>query len=257
MSSSPVRTPSGELLGVLTEMDLVKGILLSKASGGALDKVGDHSAEFEAVKYVHDSANMEEVFRAMVKSPSKRVLVQDSNQSVIGIISPKDLLAFLKGEKLESKNLSRELESYKEKLKELEQKTNSLEEAVNTYRTLVVESPSMTHSVGANGRIQLANKKLHSVLGYREDELIGKDFLTLYDPVHHNNAKNGLTRVKEDGYHQPIYTTMVKKNGESIKVEVVSSSLKDKKGNFLGTITVARPESSNELSKLFETTKKP
>lgn len=60
----------------------------------------------------------------------------------------------------------------------------------------------------------------------------------------------------EYGYHRPLYTTMMTRDGERVKVEIVTSALKDRTGKFLGTITVSRQHENEDLLDILKNVEK-
>ena len=93
----------------------------------------------------------------------------------------------------------------------------------------------------------MANKKIHSALGYNESELLGKSFTDLYAKSMHHEALQGLNQIKENGSHNHIYSSMIKKNGEKLRVDIVSSALRDHDGKFIATISAAQEVDSENL----------
>ncbi len=247
ITSAPVSKKSGKVLGLLSDIILVKMVLASRSRGLGDEMLKDYEESLLPITWVKENAQIQEVFKAMVQSQSNRVMVESEFGEIVGILSPKDLLRYLVGDRTESRALTSKVKEYMEKLSKLEDQNEGLRDLVQKYETLFMETPSMMHSIDEKGNIIMANNRLHQILGYSNGDLIGESFLKLYDPVHHQNAQEGLKRVIQDGFHRPIYTTMKTSKGETIKVELVSSALKDKTGKFIGTITVSRKHDNEEL----------
>jgi PAS domain S-box-containing protein len=98
----------------------------------------------------------------------------------------------------------------------------------------------MMHSVDKEGRIIMANAKIHRVLGYEDGELVGMTIFDLYAKSCHHEALSGLKKIQEAGVHNSIYSTMMTKRGAKIRVDIVSSALLGLHKEFLGTISVSR-----------------
>ena len=118
------------------------------------------------------------------------------------------------------------------------------------------DAKSVLQSVGPNGGIILANEKRHEALGYEPGELLSKTIFDLYPPSVHKEAAAGLKKVMADGRHNLTYSSMVKKDGGIIRVDLASTSLRDENRPFLGTFPVSRQYGSDarlrSLHGLFE-----
>ncbi len=93
-TSMPVLSPGGNVLGLLTELVLVKVVMQCRQT-----KKGEKLANFQSSlippQFVNKDASLAEVIKAMMQSPTHRVLVQESTGRFIGVISPKDILKML------------------------------------------------------------------------------------------------------------------------------------------------------------------
>ena len=65
----------------------------------------------------------------------------------------------------------------------------NLKQSEDRYRDLYEEAPTAYFSVGANGRIEQANRSATELLGYSRDELIGRPVLELYADTPSGKAK--------------------------------------------------------------------
>ncbi len=97
LTALPVADQGSNILGILSEMNLVK-IMVQFAADGKGKKIGNYSSLFLPAIFVTESDNLGNVVKAMVGSSTHRVLVRNKMEKVIGIISPKDLLRVLAGE---------------------------------------------------------------------------------------------------------------------------------------------------------------
>ena len=250
ITSTPVINPLGEILGVLSELCLVKAYMLHKAKFSKSDKVGHHIELLDPVSYVNSWAPLVEVLREMIAAPTHRLLVRDGKSRVIGIISPKDLMRAMLGETHPAQNLRQKLAETEVQLKSSNEKVLDLEKRLEMYQQAFHETPYMMHAVDGQGIILMANKREHDALGYRDGELVGKSIFDLYAEPMHGEAERGLKRLMETG-HQPVtYTTMVRKDGTLLRCDIASSVLHNEKGEFQSTITVLRPVDSDELLRI-------
>ncbi len=248
ITSSPVMNPVGDILGVLTEMTLVKAFILHKASFDQADKVGHHVDLLEAVSYIDSNKSLTDVMKAMVASPTHRLLVRDSNSKVVGIISPKDLMKAFTG--LSSESLAAKLRDTEDRLTVSLKQLDDLKAHLEVYKNIFHEVPYVVHAVDENGIILMSNKREHEMLGYKDGELIGKSIFDLYAEPMHDAASRGLQNIIDGGHQAVTYTSLRHKNGQMIRCDIASSSLRDSQGKFLSTISVLRPIDSEELLRI-------
>ena len=115
-----------------------------------------------------------------------------------------------------------------------------LVEAEKNYRDIVDNSPDMIHSVDKEGFIVFANKKECEILGYKPDEIIGKNIYDIYSKKLAETVKRGFKKLKDDGKLYIPDGKMVGKDGKEIDVEIDSISIKDDKGVFIRTRSIIR-----------------
>lgn len=94
----PVGDQNGNIIGILSEMNLVK-IMVQFAVDGKSKKIGNYANHLESPVFVTESETLGNIVKAMVGSTTHRVLVRNKMEKVIGVISPKDLLRMLAGTK--------------------------------------------------------------------------------------------------------------------------------------------------------------
>lgn len=247
ITSAPVVSSQGDIMGIIDELVLIKAFLMNHLKPEAKEKVVHHEEFFHPHVSVKEGDSLGDVVKQLIHAPTNRVLVTNNSGQIRGIISPKDILNFLNGENIKIADLNEELEKAQNEIKKLKDKLHDLKGALNTYKDIYHESPIMMHSIDANGTIVMANEKLHEELGYDDNELIGKSIQDLYAQTVHHEAMHGLQKIINDGYHHSTYTTMIKKNGEKVRVDIASSALWDTEGRFQNTITVSRLVDSEHL----------
>ena len=243
----PVVTPSGEVLGLLSEYSLVVASLRHALDREKHDKVYSHRDILVEAVFVEENSNLDEIVKQMNRSKTSRVLVNNPRGVLVGIISPRDILNIMHGETRNFKDFKKEFEKKQKEAETLTAKVSDLNSALAKYQKIYEEIPYPMHSADAAGKIVMANKKLHDMLGYDTGELLGIPVTKLYSENVRHEVMNGLERIKVDGEHNTIYTTMVTKKGEKIRVDLASSALKSDSGKFVSTITVARRINSEIL----------
>jgi PAS domain S-box-containing protein len=128
-------------------------------------------------------------------------------------------------------------------LKELHETRQQLSD----YQQMFRDSPYLMHFVDLNGKIIVANRMIHYVLGYDDGELVGRTLRDLYPPENYLKAMEGLETVKKLGYHPLVNVVMKKKDGELVRIDIASTVRKDDKGQPEGTITVGRLSDSYRM----------
>jgi PAS domain S-box-containing protein len=246
-SSAPVMSSSGEVMGLLDDFSLIKIKLIQQLDDLGRDKLAFHSELLQEVHSVKENEPLLEVIKKMTKAPTHRLLVFNNANTLVGIISPKDVLRFLAGETQKSVDLRGELDKTRNALEKMTQELEKTKNKLDTYKDMVMDNPTMIHSVDEKGVIIIGNRKFHDILGYGKNELIGKTIFEVYAESVHPEVVTGLKKIMENGHHQNTFTTMVKKNGEKIRVDIASTCLLDDQGKFVGTISVSRPVDADIL----------
>jgi PAS domain S-box-containing protein len=236
---APVIDSTGQIFGMMTDVGLVKASLRSYVDPGSYSNVYQNVDCLEKAEYVEDDDVVGSVGKALLKSPTNRLLVK-RNGTLVGIISPMDLVRYVTGEQRKSGDLRQELEATKAQVDRLTVQLSSVDEMLSRYRKLFMDTPYLMHSVDAKGFIILANKKIHEVLGYGKNQMVGMHIDQLYPKSVHKSAHEGLKTIMREGFHQTTFTEMVRKNGERVGIDIASSALRDQKGGFIGTISISR-----------------
>jgi PAS domain S-box-containing protein len=247
ISTAPVQNPLGEILGQLTEINLVKALVYYRA-GGNYTKVIHAEEHFEPVFFVNDEDEIAAVLKTIVRAPTHRVLVRDRKEKVIGIISPKDLLRSIQGGGDVSRVVVDEVQALQRELSDLRGKLHEMSQYLQTYDIVFQSGMFGLHSVDRLGKVVFANEKLHEGLGYPPGELIGKTIFDIYPKEHHDEAREGLRRVMTEGRHSMTHSAMVRKDGTMTNVDIASAALKDEKGRFIGTFTISRFHGSDAMN---------
>ena len=86
--------------------------------------------------------------------------------------------------------------------------------------------------VGLDGRIVLANRKVNDLLGYKEQELKGKDIVSIVSDIE-------ITAIVESGGVYSNETTFLTKSGEQVPVLVSASVVKDREEEVAGIVLTA------------------
>ena len=244
LTTVPVINSAGDILGVLSDFQLLRFLLRSRQEAKKAMCLSDVKEELDPVVTIHEDDSIVTAFRMMIQSPNHRIYTLH-NDKLTGALSPKDLLLYMAGVKDKSDTVldsvvQRQIEFI---LKEL----NDTRRMLCDYQQMFQDSPYLMHSVDLSGKIINANRMIHYVLGYEEGELIGKSLRQLYPPENFKKAMQGLDTVKVLGFHPLVNVVMVKKDGDVIRIDIASTLKKDDKGNPEGTITVGRLSDSYRM----------
>jgi len=94
-TSVPVMTTMGDVAGQLTEAILLRALVLHQLQPTKFKILNDCLDMMEKIVYVSSEATVPTIIQAVYKSPTRRVLVKNDGRTILGIISPKDLLDLL------------------------------------------------------------------------------------------------------------------------------------------------------------------
>lgn len=96
ITSAPVVSLTGEVIGQLTELGLLRALVMYQLQPEKFSKLEHCHDFFDVAHFVAPGDPISTVIRTMIKCPSRRILVRNARQDLLGIISPKDLLRLLK-----------------------------------------------------------------------------------------------------------------------------------------------------------------
>lgn len=246
LSTAPVLIDKKNVLGVITDFQLLKCFLV-RNSNPTRAKIKDYLDEIDPVVLIDENEPIANAFKLMVQSPNHRVYVQ-SNGTLVGALSPKDILPFMAGEEaIERYRENQDLVAARIQIKLLLSELSKTQVQLDKYEQAFTSSPFMIHSVNLDGEIMMSNRMLNSVLGYEDGELVGKNITDLYSAQFHQQARAGITRVKVMGFHPMTNTMMVKKSKELIQVDIATAARTDASGEVIGTITIGRISDSGKM----------
>lgn len=243
LTTVPVVSAAGDVIGVLTDFHLLRGLLRARQEP-ALKTLGDIRDELDPVVTVKETDSIVEAFRLMIQSPNHRIYAL-RNDKLAGAVSPKDLLLYMAGVKNQAAPVMDSL--VQKQIETILKELHDTRRLLSDYQQMFQDSPYLMHSVDMDGKIIAANRMIHFVLGYEEGELLGRTIRQLYPPENQLKAMEGLATVRKLGFHPMVNVTMVKKDGDLVRVDVASTARKDENGQVDGTITVGRLSDSYRM----------
>lgn len=246
LTAAPVVVDMKNILGVMTDFQLLRCFII-QGQDTLKSRLQDFAAELDPVVLVDENEEIPHVFKLMLQSANHRIFVT-SQDKLVGALSPKDILPYLAGnDAVERHDSQRDLIAARIEIKKLITELVATKERLNNYQQAFLASPFMIHSSDLEGNITMANPMLHQVLGYRDNELIGKKITDIYASQYHKQALEGLNKVKLDGFHPLINTQMVRKNKELLQIDLASAAKKNVLGEVVGTITIGRLSNSGKM----------
>ncbi|MES2769506.1 MAG: CBS domain-containing protein [Bdellovibrionota bacterium] len=246
ISSAPILDSNDQLLGQISEIEILKCYIQVSRKGYEKKVLYDFKGFFSKASTVDINDTIAVVVKGVLESPSHRILVLE-NKKLVGIISPKDILKFLVGDDTKSGSMVQELNILQDRIEILKDQLKATKSELSNIGGIVEKSPFMFHSVNTNAEIVIANEKLHSELGYQPKELIGKSIYDLYDPREKMAVTASLRELMSSNKNIKAYTTYLRKNGEPLRVEVMSTAIMNSKNEFVATSSISRILDSDSL----------
>ncbi|MCG6534427.1 MAG: PAS domain S-box protein [Syntrophales bacterium LBB04] len=123
-----------------------------------------------------------------------------------------------------------------EELEEMRRQIEALRAAAASYeeiRDIYDYSPCGYHSLNKDGVFVDINNTELSWLGYRRDEIIGKNFSDIITPESLKIFKENFLLFKERGWVRNLEFELIRKDGSIIPVLLSATAIKDKEGNYL------------------------
>lgn len=99
------------------------------------------------------------------------------------------------------------------------------------FRTLVSSLREGVASIDYEGRILYCNPSYCKILGYKEEELIGKVVVDMIIPIERRKEFYERLESRKLGISENYQTEIIKKTGEKITIEIKSNTLSDYENN--------------------------
>jgi len=120
------------------------------------------------------------------------------------------------------------------------------------YRLIVETAASLIVSVDKDGLVVDSNSRMHHMLGYTPNEIIGHNLVDIIDPDDRTKVQECLKEVLSKGFAYNNQYRMLRKDGTSIDVSINAAVAKDTSGSYVRTIcminTVGSVNQAEELS---------
>ena len=112
----------------------------------------------------------------------------------------------------------------------------ALRESEKKYRSIYESVASMVLSVDEDGCIVDCNPRIHGILGYTPDEVIGQSLMNIIHPDYSPKARETLKNVLTKGFDYNKSYKMVQKNGKPIEVNMNAVVVRNDRGEYVRTI---------------------
>lgn len=193
--------------GIVTERDITKAVTENRG----LQNVEETMTS--SVITLHKDVNLYDAKRLMVKNNFRRLVIVDSGDNVIGIITQTDIIRELRSDYVDL------LENL------LKEKSRELMESEIKYRTLVEQSLEGI-MILQEGLIKFVNPTLVNILNYEEKEIVGKDFLRFVSPDCRGPLSEHLNKLPDSQkVKPPLELRMLHKEGESVYMEILATMI--------------------------------
>ena len=116
----------------------------------------------------------------------------------------------------------------------------ALKESEERYRTLYEHTPVMLHSIDAEGNIVSVSDYWLSTLGYKKEEVIGKQFVDfLTEESRQYRRAVALPDLLKTGVCQDVHYQLIGKDGQTLDVLLSAIAEKDEKGDMYRSLAVS------------------
>ena len=115
------------------------------------------------------------------------------------------------------------------------QQIEKLNESEHRFELLYKKAPEAYQSLDINGNILIVNSKWSEALGYKDEEVIGRNFSEFLAPGFKEKFKENFSRFKEKGEVSAVEFDMLKKDGDIISVSFNGKIVKDDEEHFTQT----------------------
>lgn len=125
-----------------------------------------------------------------------------------------------------------------------------LRESEERFRQFFENGPEYCYMISAEGIILDVNRTALNALGYKKKELIGKSLKMIYAPESRQKMKHLLEKWEKTGRLRNEEIVIITKKGEKRTVLLSASSVKDRDGKILHSVSVQRDITERKLAEM-------
>ncbi|MFC1924419.1 PAS domain S-box protein [Chloroflexota bacterium] len=104
------------------------------------------------------------------------------------------------------------------------------------YRSMFENAASLVVSVNKDTIIIECNSRINQILGYKSEEVVGQNLITLIHPDYRTMAQESLERVLIKGFEYDKQYKMIRKDETPIDVNMNAAAVRDANGEYVRTI---------------------
>jgi PAS domain S-box-containing protein len=140
-----------------------------------------------------------------------------------------------------TRQLRESYEALKEEITERKCAEETLRESEEKFRQFFENEPDYCYMISLDGRILDINYSALTALGYKKEEIVGKELVkTIYAPSSTESAKELLKEWKKTGKLRNEEIKIITKSGEEKTVLLSADSVKGLDGKLLHSLSVQR-----------------
>ena len=115
-----------------------------------------------------------------------------------------------------------------------------LHESEKKHRVLVETIRDIVYTVDMEGRFTYISPMVEGITGFKDKELVGRNFLEIVAPSYRETALRRFEKVLKSNETSRYEIEIAVKDGRSVPLEINTAPLSDNIGNTIGRIGVAR-----------------
>ena len=114
----------------------------------------------------------------------------------------------------------------------------ALKESEEKFRQFFENEPAYCYMISPEGLILDVNKSACMILGYKKEELVGKDLKEIYAPESRQRMRANLAEWKKTGKLRDKEIMIITKDGKRRKVLLSAAAIRDRAGKILSSLSV-------------------
>jgi diguanylate cyclase (GGDEF)-like protein/PAS domain S-box-containing protein len=115
---------------------------------------------------------------------------------------------------------------------------------------IIVETASEgIWTLDENNRTTVANPALAEMLGYEQQEMLGRSMFEFMDPADVEEAQHSL-RLRRAGFAKQLEFPLRAKDGHQVSTLIATSSLRDRKGDYAGTLAMVTDTTAQKTAEV-------
>jgi PAS domain S-box-containing protein len=124
-----------------------------------------------------------------------------------------------------------------------------IRETEERYRHIVDTANEGIWTIDAGQRTTYVNQRMADMLGYRAEEILGRDFRDFVEPESWEDTKRNVDQ-RRAGVAEQYDFRLCRKDGSDLWVLVSSSPIKDRNGNYMGSLAMVSDITQRKLAEV-------